>query len=75
MTSFPEFRKSPTALFMQAFIYETTIQDKEKAKEKYSAFIQKYPDHSLTTSAKASLDQLNANISDEELIRSFEEKK
>ena len=23
MTSFPEYRKSPTALFMQAFIYET----------------------------------------------------
>ena len=74
ITSFPENRKSSSALFMQAFIYETSMQDKEKAKEKYRKFIQKYPGHKLTPSAQASLDQLNANLSDEELIRSFEAK-
>ncbi len=74
-TSFPDYRKSPAALFMQAFIYETSLKDKEKAKGKYKEFIQSYPDHKLTASAQASLDQLNANLSDEDLIKSFEEKK
>ena len=73
-TSFPDYRKASSALFMQAFIYETSIKDKEKAKEKYKEFIQKYPEHKLTASAQASLDQLNANLSDEELIKSFEAK-
>lgn len=72
--SFPEYRKASSALFMQAFIYETSIKDKEKAKEKYKEFILKYPEHKLTASAQASWDQLNANLSDEELIKSFEAK-
>jgi TolA-binding protein len=71
---YPDYRKSPAALFMQGFIYETAVQDKESAKEKYREFIQIYPDHTLVPSAQASLDQLNANLSDEELIKSFEAK-
>lgn len=71
-TGYPDYRKTPAALFMQAFIYETSLQDKEMAKEKYKEFISKYPSHNLTASAQASLDQLNANLSDEELIRMFE---
>ncbi len=73
-TTFPDYRKSATALFMQAFIYETSLNDKEKAKAKYKEFIEKYPDHLLVPSAKATLDQLNANMTDEELIRLFEAK-
>jgi tetratricopeptide (TPR) repeat protein len=73
-TSFPDYRKSAAALFMQGFIYETAMGDKEKAKEKYKEFIDKYPNHNLTASAQASLDQLNSNLTDEELIKSFEAK-
>jgi tetratricopeptide (TPR) repeat protein len=73
-TSFPDYRKSAAALFMEGFIYETAMGDKEKAKEKYKEFIQKYPNHNLTASAQASLDQLNSNLTDEELIKSFEAK-
>ena len=73
-TNFPDYRKSPSALFMQAFIYETALVDKENAKKKYKEFIAKYPDHKLTASAQASLDQLNANLSDEDLIKMFEAK-
>lgn len=69
---YPSYRKAGAALFMEGFIYETAIQDKEKAKEKYSEFIKLYPDHALTPSAKASLDQLNDNLSDEDLIKKFE---
>jgi TolA-binding protein len=73
-TSFPNYRKAPAALFMQGFIYETAMGEKAEAKEKYKEFVQKYPDHKLAPSAQASLDQLNANISDEDLIKSFEAK-
>ncbi len=74
VNEYPEFRKSPAALFMQAFVLETEIKDKEKAKEKYKEFLNKFPNHKLAPSAHASLDQLNANLTDEELIKMFEEK-
>ncbi len=71
---YPQSLKASSALFMQAFIHETSIQDKEGAKTLFSQFMQKYPDHPLYNSAKASFDQLNAGMSDEELIRMFERK-
>ncbi len=71
---YPEFRKSSAALFMQAFVLETEIKETEKAKEKYKEFLNKFPNHKLAPSARASLDQLNANLTDEELIKMFEEK-
>jgi TolA-binding protein len=70
--SYPGYKKSPAAIFMEGFIYETQLENKEKAKMKYREFIQQYPNHALTPSAQASLDQLNANLSDEDLIRKFE---
>ena len=72
--NFPEYQKAPAALFMEGFIYETRLADSEKAKEKYRLFIAQYPDHRLTPSAHASLDQLEANLSNEALIKMFEEK-
>jgi TolA-binding protein len=71
---YPEYQKTSTALFMEAFIYETELKNTNLAKEKYKEFIQKYPDHKLSPSAQASLDQLNANLTDEQLIKMFEEK-
>lgn len=72
--SYPDNKKAPTSLFMQGFIYETVLQNKDKAKQKYQEFIQKYPSNKLVADANASLDQLNANLSDEDLIKMFEEK-
>ena len=74
IAEYPEFRKAPAALFMQAFVLETEINNKESAKEKYKEFLGKFPNHKLAASAQASLDQLNANLTDEELIKMFEEK-
>lgn len=70
--SYPESKKSSVALFMEAFIYETVLQNKERAKTTYKKFLDDYPDHKLAPSAQASLDQLNANLSDEDLIKMFE---
>jgi hypothetical protein len=59
---------------MQAFLYETVLNDKEKAKAKYEEFIKSYPQHPLVSSAKASFDQINSGMSDEQLIKMFEQK-
>ncbi len=71
---YPESNKASAALFMQAFILETAIEDKEGAKKLFLEFIEKYPSDPLTGSAQASYDQLAAGISDEDLIRMFESK-
>jgi TolA-binding protein len=71
---YPQFRKTAAAMFMQGFIYETVIRDKEKAKSRYREFINRYPDHQLASSAQASIAQMEANLTDEELVRMFEER-
>ncbi|HNS12345.1 MAG TPA: tetratricopeptide repeat protein [Bacteroidia bacterium] len=71
---YPNNNKASSALFMQAFINETVLDNKEKAKEIYSKFMNQYPDHPLYTSAVASYEQLVSGLSDEELIRMFESK-
>ena len=71
-TTYPDYRRTAAALFMEGFLNETALMDKEKAKILYKEFTEKYPNHQLTPSAQASLDQLNANLTDEELIRKFE---
>ncbi len=69
---FPDHRKAPVALFLQAFINDNNLHDVEHAKILYSEFLQKYPNHELTPSAKASLNQLNLGLTDEQLIKMFE---
>jgi TolA-binding protein len=72
LKKYPDHRKAPVSLFMQAFITDNNLRDVEKAKMLYSEFLQKYPNHPLTPSAKASLDQLNMGLTDEQLIKMFE---
>lgn len=74
IADYPGFKKAAAALFMQGFLYETALGDKAKAEEVYQKFLEKYPDHPLAQSAKASYQQLKAGISDEEMIRMFEAK-
>lgn len=69
---YPGSAKASSALFMQAFINETVLDDKEMAKSIFNQFMEKYPNHPLYTSAKASYEQLQAGLSDEDLIRLFE---
>ncbi len=73
LKDYPDYKKAPAALFMEGFIYDTVLKDKEKAKEIYMLFLNKYPDHPLAQSAQSSLEQINSGLSDEELIHQFEE--
>ena len=69
---YPDHRKAAVSLFLQAFIYDTNLREKEKAKQLYAEFMKQYPDHQLFPSAQASYDQLNMGLSDEDLIKMFE---
>ena len=72
MNQYPQHPKAASSLFLQAFVYDAEIQQKDSAKILYREFLQKYPTHQLAPSAKASLDQIEMGLSDEELIRMFE---
>lgn len=74
LKDYPDFKKAPAALFMIGFIFDTSLNDKAKAKEFYTRFLSAYPQHPLAQSAHASLEQINAGLSDEELVRMFEQK-
>lgn len=72
ITKYPEYEKVPQALFLQAFIYDNSINDDAKAKIYYEKFLSKYPDHELAKDAKISIEQLGKT--DEELIEEFNKK-
>lgn len=67
----PDHPKAPTALFMQAFIYENDLQDLEKAKATYELFLQRYPnDPDYADDAQTALQFLGKSA--EEVVRQFE---
>lgn len=70
--TYPTHPKCASALFLQAFIFDTELEMPDSAKVKYKEFIQKYPSDPLTPSAQATLDQLESGMSDEELVRKFQ---
>lgn len=66
----PQHAKAPSALFMQAFIYEDDLNDLQKAKSTYEAFLQRYPnDPDLVDDAKGALKMLGKTP--EEVIEEF----
>lgn len=66
----PNSPKAPSALFFQAFIYENNLNNIEQARQLYTLFIEKYPNHELVESARFSLKNLGK--SNEEIIKEFE---
>jgi tetratricopeptide (TPR) repeat protein len=69
---YPTYKKAHYCLFLQGFIYETQLNNLEKAKEFYTKVIEKYPNEPIANDAKACIQNLGK--SDEELIKEFEEK-
>lgn len=68
-----EFYKAPEALFLAGFCEENVNKDTADARRFYEFFINRYPDHKLAEDAKFSIQ--NMKMSDEDLIRMFEEKR
>lgn len=71
--SYPNYAKAPESLFLIAFTYDNEASDKEKAKESYQAFIDKYPQHELNDDARQLLDYLKSGKTIEEIMKEFEQ--
>jgi TolA-binding protein len=69
---YPEFKKRPYCVFLQAFILENQMNQYDQAKARYQEFIDKYPDHVLVKDARASIENMGKPI--EELIKEWDEK-
>jgi outer membrane protein assembly factor BamD (BamD/ComL family) len=71
LNDYPDYRKTPEALFLKGYVYENNLGRLDKAKEIYEAFIEKYPDNEFADDAEVSLKFLGK--SPEELIKIFQE--
>jgi tetratricopeptide (TPR) repeat protein len=69
---YPNYIKLPECYFFKAFVYDNDIKDKPKAEVAYKEVIAKFPDHRFATDAALLIEHLY--LSDEELIKLFEEK-
>ncbi len=72
ISRYPNHSKIASGYFLLAFVYDNDIQQKDSAKIFYREFLEKYPTHQLAPSAKASLDQIEMGLTDEQLVKMFE---
>lgn len=70
LEKYPDYDKTPSVLFLKAFVYEDQMGDLENAKTYYEEFLDKYPDSDFADDAEMSLKNLGK--SPEELILEFE---
>jgi TolA-binding protein len=70
LKNYPDYNKTPSVLFLKAFVYEDQLRDLHNAKKYYEEFLIKYPDSDFADDAEMSLKNLGKTP--EELIREFE---
>lgn len=69
---FPKNERAPTALFLQAFVFENELGDKDQAKKYYNHFLSKYPDNQMAPQVEQILKVIDK--SPEELVKEFKAK-
>ncbi len=62
--SYPNYKKTPSALFIKAFILENEMNNIELAKAAYELFLEKYPDNDFADDARFSLENLGKSPED-----------
>ncbi len=72
ISKYPGHTKAAASYFLMAFVYDNDMHNKDSAKIFYKEFLEKFPNHQLAPSAKASLDQIEMGLTDEELVKLFE---
>lgn len=70
--NYPSYDKASQVLFMRAFTLDSELQRFEEARPLYQEFLQKYPNDEFADDAQFLLENLGK--SEEEIIRSFQEK-
>ena len=71
-TEYPDYQRNVEMWLFKGFIYEQHMNQHAKAVEAYEALIDRFPNHRLAKDARASIE--NLTLSEEELIRRFQEK-
>lgn len=69
---YPNYAKTPSALFIKAFTLENELGKQEEAKAAYEMFLEKYPEDDFADDAKFSLD--NIGKSPDEVLKAIEAK-
>ena len=72
-TSFSPYIRSAEAVFMQGFVAENELKDKDKALEFYQVFLEKYPEHPMAKDAQVLVTNLKRGVTDQQLIEQFEQ--
>ena len=68
---YPDHARTPQALFLKAFTYDSGLKDFDNARIYYQQFLDKYPTDDFAPSAKFLLDNLGKD--DEELLKTLQE--
>lgn len=68
---YPDFEMTPMAMFLKGFVYETMMNDNEKALDTYHQFLERYPNSPLAADVESSIK--NVGVPLEELIKTFEQ--
>ena len=72
-TSFSSYIRSAEAVFMQGFVAENELKDRDKALEYYEVFLEKYPEHPMAKDAQVLVTNLKRGVTDQQLIEQFEQ--
>ncbi|MES2629547.1 MAG: tetratricopeptide repeat protein [Bacteroidota bacterium] len=70
--AYQDYNNMPEVMFLYGLTLDQEVGDKAAAEKAYLKLIQTYPNHNLSQQARALITQLH--MTDEELIKSFEEK-
>ena len=69
LKEYPDYSKTPQALFLKAFTFENYLQNLDSAKKNYQLFLERYPNNAFANDAQLSLQNLGK--SPEEIIQEF----
>jgi TolA-binding protein len=72
VNQYPDYSKTPSALFIKAFTLENELGQLDEAKAAYELFLEKYPDDNFADDARFSLE--NIGRTPEEVLKSIEAK-
>lgn len=72
VTEYPDYKKTPSALFIKAFTLENELGRIEDAKAAYQLFLERYPENDFADDAEFSLE--NIGKSPEEVLKAIEAK-
>lgn len=67
---YPDYPRMPGVLFQMGHIYDSRLNDIQKAKKYYGLFLRKYPEHPLSADVSALIKLLE--VDDLSMIRKFE---